>query len=225
MRSNSIRSASRAVSATASGCSAKRAAISAGGAITDEPLPRRWGSVWSSVESRRAATNASCRRARSGWWEWTLPVATHGTPEPLRPARQRAVARAVAAPERALQLDAEALAPERGEQARAVPLRRAVPARSRTGTRCPPRGARPPPASRAAACARADWPACARAPRSAAGRGSSSPCGPAASRVRCEPSSSVTSAPVIAFTPSPLQACANSIAPQMPSWSVSATAP
>ena len=74
------RSASRAVSTTASRCSGKRAAISAGGAITDVLLPRRCGSVWSSVESRRAATNASWRRARSGWWEWTLPVATHGTP-------------------------------------------------------------------------------------------------------------------------------------------------
>ena len=53
----------RAVSATASGCSGKRAAIASGEASTCEKLPRRSGSEASSVVWLRRATKASCSGA------------------------------------------------------------------------------------------------------------------------------------------------------------------
>ena len=77
----SASSASRAVSATASGWSAKRAAIACrrrrGRARGCRGAA---GSDASSVVCSRIATNASCSRARSRVCAWTLPVATHGTP-------------------------------------------------------------------------------------------------------------------------------------------------
>ena len=96
------------VSATASGWSAKRAAIACGVASTCAWLPRRSGSDASSVVCSRMATNASCSGARARACAWTLPVATRRHPEPPRERRQPAVARAVVAGERALQLDAQA---------------------------------------------------------------------------------------------------------------------
>ena len=65
---------------TACGCSAKRRAISSGGAITCELLPRRSGSVSSSEALCLSATKTSCSVARSRAWTWTFPVATVGTP-------------------------------------------------------------------------------------------------------------------------------------------------
>ena len=100
-----------------------------------------------------------------------------GHAQPLGELREHAVARAVAAPERALELDAEALAPERGEQPIPVAHGRAV-ARAAGQAQKPvrvllhlfERGVR----RRALARVRR---ACARVPRSAAGRGWSSRCG------------------------------------------------
>ena len=80
MRSKRRVSARRSVSATASGWSAKRAAIASGVARTWLWLPRRRGSEASSVVCSRMATKASCSRARAGVCAWTLPVATQGTP-------------------------------------------------------------------------------------------------------------------------------------------------
>ena len=57
-------------------------------ASTCEELPRRSGSHSSSVLPSRTATSASCSGARSRACAWTLPVATVGHPEPLRPARR-----------------------------------------------------------------------------------------------------------------------------------------
>ena len=81
------RSARRRVSATASGCSAKRAAIARGEASAEVGLPRRCGSDSSSVMPSRTATSASCRWARRRACEWTLPVASAGHAEPLRRVR------------------------------------------------------------------------------------------------------------------------------------------
>ena len=72
---------------------------------------------------RRTATNASCSGARARACAWTLPVATHGTPSRRGQRGQPAVARAVVAQEGALQLDAQALGPERLAQ---PPQRRLV---------------------------------------------------------------------------------------------------
>ena len=104
------------VSATASGWSAKRAAIASGVASTWLWLPRRSGSEASSVVCSRIATNTSCRRARAAEWAWTLPVATHGTPSRARQRREPAVERAVVAGERPLELDPERVGPEGAEQ-------------------------------------------------------------------------------------------------------------
>ena len=80
MRSKRRVSARRSVSATASGWSAKRAAIASGVARTWLWLPRRRGSEASSVVCSRMATKASWSLARADVCAWTLPVATQGTP-------------------------------------------------------------------------------------------------------------------------------------------------
>ena len=159
MRSKLSRSASRRVSATASGCSAKRAAIAAGEASAEVELPRRRGSTRSSVSSSPIATRASCRWERARACAWTLPVATVGTPSRSASSASQRLRAAVAPPVGSLQLDPEAVAAEGGEQPPAEPLaqppcprarrpRRAPrPARIPTDRRAPPRAARPPPAS------------------------------------------------------------------------------
>ena len=104
------------VSATASGYSGKRAAIASGGASTCAKLPRRSGSDASSDVWLRRATNASCSGARSRACTWTLPVATVAT---FRRAARSASARLRArscAQERPLQLDAQMVGPEGGQQ-------------------------------------------------------------------------------------------------------------
>ena len=142
------------------------------------------GSDSSSVSPRPTATKASCRRARRRSWEWTLPVATQGTPSRSASRREPAVAGPVVAPVGPLQLDPEAVAAEGGEQAPAEPLapRRSRPAPRRRqaprpehsprGRPAPPRAPPPAPASPRAASASA--PVLSRVwdgRRSAAGRG------------------------------------------------------
>ena len=103
------RLARRAVSATASGWSAKRAAIACGEASTWAWLPRRSGSEASSVVCSRMATNASCSRARGrGRGRGRCPSPRTATPGARRSSGELAVQRAVVARERALQLDAQA---------------------------------------------------------------------------------------------------------------------
>ena len=116
MRSKRSPSARRAASATASGWSAKRAAIAAGVARTWLWLPRRSGSDASSVVCSRMATKASWTSARSGAWAWTSPVATQGTPRRRGQVDQLAVQRAVVAGEGTLELDAQAVAAEGAQQ-------------------------------------------------------------------------------------------------------------
>ena len=116
-RSNSSRSARRRVSATASGCSAKRAAIACGEASAEVELPRRRGSDSSSVVPSRTATKASCRRARRRAWRVDVAGGDAGDAEPLGEPGEPAVAAAVAAPVGPLQLDPEAVAAEGAEQA------------------------------------------------------------------------------------------------------------
>ena len=81
MRSKRSRSASRTVSATASGCSAKRAAIACGEASAELELPRRRGSDSSSVVAQPHRDEGVLEAgAASGRGQWTLPVATQATP-------------------------------------------------------------------------------------------------------------------------------------------------
>ena len=118
---SSSRSASRRVSATASGCSAKRAAIASGEASTWLRFPRRCGSEASSVVceadgDERVLQRRAARRGR-GRCRWRRR-------EPSRSAsraRPRLRARS-SRQERPLQLDPEALAAEGLAQAAAEAL-------------------------------------------------------------------------------------------------------
>ena len=160
-----------------------------------------------------------------------------GDPEPLGEAGEPAVARPVAAPVGPLQLDPEAVAAEGLQQPprqrRAGRGLAALPGPRQRGRRGrSPRGRRGPRArldlrQRTEGCGRGALRrrrGCGNGRRSAAGRGCGSRPGVSTSRVRWAPSERVSSAPVIGRTPSPLQACANSIEPQTPSWSVRAKA-
>ena len=116
MRSKRSVSASRAVSATASGWSAKRAAIASGVASTWLWLPRRSGSEASSVVCSRMATNASCSSARAARVRVDVARGHARHPEALGQRREAAVQRAVVAVEGALELDPERVAPEGAQQ-------------------------------------------------------------------------------------------------------------
>ena len=225
-----------AVSATASGCSPKRSAIAAGEASAEVALPRRAGSVYSSVLWRRTATSASWSAARAAGVGVDVAGRDAGDAEALRQPREPPVARPVAAPEGPLELDPEAVAAEGRREAAAEPL----------GTARSPR-----PAARQARRGRS--PRGRRAPRGAQhrssgtaggagrrGRGRVPACASVSSRQRFSPAGRAldqegqVAAPrrgehgelgaVIERTPGGWQACANSIAPQSPSWSVSANA-
>ena len=141
-RSKRSRSASRAVSATASGCSGKRAAIAAGEASTWLKLPAPLG--LGGVERRVQAhghERVLQRRPRAG-------VGVHvagrhaGDAEPPRQPGQPPVARPVVAQERALELDPQPIATRTPRAAAAAWARRARrAARIRSG-RPDPRRAR-----------------------------------------------------------------------------------
>ena len=123
MRSKRSRSARRRVSATASGCSAKRAAIRRGRGRAPSSCCRG-----GPARTPPGSPAAGPRRGRPGggrgggrgsgrcrWPRWRPRAARRQLGEP-------AVAGAVAAPVGALQLDPEALAAEGGEQPPAQPL-------------------------------------------------------------------------------------------------------
>ena len=209
------------------GWSAKRAAIAAGVASTWAWLPRRSGSEASSVVCSRIATKASCSRARAGEWACTSPVATHGTPSraPAPPARGSACGRGGRTGR--CSSTRKRVAPEGGEQpahrrlvadpvARAArqadePLRVLL-ERLERDARLLDR-VRLPGVSRVCACARVSSRQRLRQPRSSR-----------TSSVTWRSPSTVSSQPWIAFSPNVRAACANSIDPEIVSWSVSASA-
>ena len=245
MRSKRSRSASRRVSTTASGCSRKRSAIRPGGASTCAELPRRRGSVSSSVAPRRTATIASWSGTRPRAWTWTLPVATQGTPSRS----------ASSASSRLRRRSWRQYGRCSSTLKRSRPKARSRPARHPRRRRDPPRSHRPRPPRR-----------CPRNPRGRPGPPSAPPARTAATRgeglatllrpcalvgigdqaaeiapadrglgedrdVRRSPGGWRRAGALDrqlrahdrAYT-HPLQACANSIAPLTPSWSVSASA-
>ena len=232
--------ARRADSATASGWSRKRSAASAGGdqgrGGVAAPLPL-------GLVQRRAQPDRD-QRVLQGEPRAVVGVdvagGDAGDAEPLGQPRQPAVARAVAAPQRALQLDPEAVGPERREQ---PPRHRSAP---RSGRRAPsarrrrPRGRSPRgrPAPRRGARARR---AAARAAAAPLRAGSPSrrarvghrdqPAEVAPARRRLDQQRDVRPPTLDGQLGAddrphadPAHACANSIAPQTPSWSVSARA-
>ena len=97
---------------------AKRSTISAGGRRTASRLPRRSRSQPSSEVQQRIATSTSCSTARRPLWACTSPVATVSHAEVLREVAQVRVPPRIAALERPLQLDVEAVAAERLRQPR-----------------------------------------------------------------------------------------------------------
>ena len=112
MRSKRSRSASRPLSATASGCSRKRSAIRSGGASTCEELPRR---LRLGLVERRAQPHRDHRvLERDPLARVHVHVAggDAGHSEPLGQLGEQPVAAAVVAPEGALELDAEAVGAE-----------------------------------------------------------------------------------------------------------------
>ena len=232
MRSKRSRSASRAVSATASGMVGE----ARGHRLPAWPARAR-GCRAAAARRRRASCARGPRRTRPAAARapracaWTLPVATHGDAEPRGQRGQAAVARAVVARERALQLDAQARRARRRRAAGASSARRATPlrARSRSGRRAPRRArSTSSSATRAARRDRAGLAPVARVRVRA--REQPAEVAPAA-RVAHEQrevaavARASTSAPWIARRPSACAACANSIEPDTESWSVSASAP
>ncbi len=87
-------------------------------------LPRRSASQASSGSPQRIATSASCSAARRRWWTCTSFVATSVSSSVRASSCRRAQAGAVAAQERARQLDPQPLGPERVAQAAAARERR-----------------------------------------------------------------------------------------------------
>ena len=166
--------AARAVSATASGWSRKRSPPRPGESRTEAELPRRAPSVSSRVAPSRTATSASWSGSRERSWAWTSPVATHGTPSRSRERGEPAVAGPVAAPERPLQLDPEAIAAE-GRRAGAAP-----PPRPRADPRAP---SVPPPRPRRAHPERQTSPSACRSSSSNGSDGRQRLARPLASRV------------------------------------------
>ena len=116
MRSKRSVSARRSVSATASGWSAKRAAIASGVVSTCAWLPRRSGSEASSVVCSRMATKASCRRARAQACARGRRRSRRTARRGAAPALEAAVERPVVAMERALELDPERVGAEDPQQ-------------------------------------------------------------------------------------------------------------
>ena len=224
------------------------------------PLPRRsrLGRLERPAEpdARPARPGAATRRAIVG-----VDVAGRHAGHPEQPGElgEPAVAGPVAAPERPLQLDPEAIGAEGREQragrARSAPRAVAAgdPARPARRRGRSPRGRRGPRRARSSVGrggprGRQRVGLVARGSRrgrigeqpaevavagrvgdeqrqvEGAGRAVAAEAGRGGER---EPASAstVSSAPVIGRTPGPAQACANSIDPQIPSWSVSASAP
>ena len=159
---------------------------------------------------------------------WTLPVATVGTPSRRASCGERAVARAVVALEGPLQLDPQVVGPEDGEQ---PPQRRlvvhALVARSRSGSTQPggvllaASAQRRPPGGgsslrfrgRATRCARRDDPAEVAPARRVLDQ-----------QRDVAPVRELHLRPVDRPQPERPAACANSIEPETPLWSVSAIA-
>ena len=112
MRSNSSRSASSAVRATASRSSGKRSASASGASSTHSWLPRRSRSAPSSDVRFRIATIASWRSARLRLCAWTLPVTTVCTPIVSASCRSRAFRCASPRSYGTLELDEEPVAAE-----------------------------------------------------------------------------------------------------------------
>ena len=143
VRSKRSVSASRSVSATASGWSAKRAAIASGVASTWPWLPRRRGSEASSVVCSRMATKRVLQPRAGGRVGVDVARGHARHPEALGQGGQAAVQRAVVAVEGALELDPERVAPEGAQQPAHASARRARRgARSRSGRPAPRRGPR-----------------------------------------------------------------------------------
>ena len=254
MRSNSSRSASSPLAAAARGWSAKRASISAAVASTAAALPRRCGSDSSSVACSRTATSASWSSARERSCAWTFPVATHSTPSRsassssrrLRARSRRHSGRCSSTRKRSRPNAAASRRPSASAaaQRRRAPSAPRAPRRARipTGRPAPPSAARAPTSAtaggRGSRSGRSRVPRCASVTsrqrlRYPARLSTSSvtwkqPGGQLAGSPAASGGVSgvetVSSAPVIGRTPSPLHACANSIEPQSPSWSVSASA-
>ncbi len=229
----------------ASGCSAKRAAIPCGRGQRRAGVaaPQRLGLLQAHAQSR-TATKASWRSRARAAWEWTSPVATQGTPSCSAKARRASGC----GRGRDARRDAAAR-PEgdRGRRRRAAPVQRrrggaltALPAPARTPSRAQPeRQIRPSacsayellsfdPGLSGVALGVVAGVGVGRGEQAAevaiAGR-ASRPGGLGGRARRPSPAAPrVSSAPVIALDPSPSQAWANSIEPQIPSWSVRAIA-
>ena len=253
MRSKRRRSASRSVSATASGWSWNRAAACSLESRADAELPRRSPSVSSSVAPSRTATSASWRGRRDRSWACASPVATVGTPRrsaseasqrlrerswrqsgrcssirnPSRPKARSNRRASVSAPAGSPRSHVPATAPSRAQ-----PERQTSPSVWRSSSSIGIEGGS---ASRRCEGARERNPfdADSRVPRWAAVISRQRLAQPLASstrRVTCTGrgirrcTSTVSSQPTIGRTPTPPQAWANSIAPQTLSWSVSARA-
>ena len=250
MRSKARRSARRTVSATASGCSAKRAAIAAGEASAEVELPRRRGSLTPGSRSARSRP-ARPGGGRGGGRGVDVAGGDGGDAEPLGEQRQPAVAGPVAAPVGTLQLDPEAVAAEGGEQPAPEPLAaRRVPALEGPRQRPVPRAPReadeplgvpldllqrrpgrfrgPRRVVPRMRVRRRKQPAEVPIPRRVLARAASDRLtGPKTRhivRFSARRHGGLSSAPVIGRRPRPLAQWANSIEPQMPSWSVRARA-
>ena len=199
--------------------------MAAGEASTCDAFPRRSGSDASSDVWLRRATKASCSGARESACAWTSPVATTGTPSRaarLASARLRA---------RSWRWNGRCSSTRRPSRPKAPSSRRRVGSSRRPWRAHPLRHTSPP------ACA-------SRVSSGTAGGGSSFSRERACARVRMwhrfrqpscvstkrvrwrtsGPSRSI-SAPCSAFRPAAFAACANSIEPETPLWSVRAKAP